>query len=59
MFRIGLFDHPAAAEPAAASANVERTQDIDLARAISEDGTVLLKIRAGSCPSPDTVSGSR
>jgi beta-glucosidase len=50
MFRIGLFDHPAAAEPAAASANVERTQDIDLARAISEDGTVLLKNQGGILP---------
>ena len=43
MFRIGIFDHPAAAEPAAAAANVERPQDIALARTISEEGTVLLK----------------
>jgi beta-glucosidase len=43
MFRLGIFDHPAAAEPAAAAANVERPQDIALARTISEEGTVLLK----------------
>jgi beta-glucosidase len=43
MFRLGLFDHPAAAEPAAAAADVERPQDVTLARTISEDGTVLLK----------------
>jgi beta-glucosidase len=43
MFRIGVFDHPAAAEPAAAAADVRRPQDIALARTISEDGTVLLK----------------
>ncbi len=50
MFRIGLFDHPAAAEPAAASANVERPQDIALARTISEQGTVLLKNQGGALP---------
>jgi beta-glucosidase len=43
MFRVGIFDHPAAAEPAAAAANVERTQDVNLSRTLSENGTVLLK----------------
>jgi beta-glucosidase len=43
MFERGVFEHPAAAEPAAAAANVERPQDIALARTISESGTVLLK----------------
>ena len=43
MFGLGLFDHPAASEPAAAAADVERPQDVTLARTISEDGTVLLK----------------
>ena len=43
MFAIGIFDHPAAAEPAAAAANVQRPQDIALARSLSEEGTVLLK----------------
>ena len=43
MFSIGIFDHPAAAEPAAAAADVQRPQDIALARSLSEDGTVLLK----------------
>jgi beta-glucosidase len=43
MFAEGIFDHPAAAEPAAAAANVERPQDLALARTISEDGTVLLR----------------
>jgi beta-glucosidase len=50
MFRIGLFDHPAAAEPAAASANVERPQDVALATTISEDGTVLLKNQGAILP---------
>jgi beta-glucosidase len=50
MFRIGLFDHPAAAEPAAASANVERPQDLQLAKRISEAGTVLLKNQGGVLP---------
>jgi beta-glucosidase len=43
MFAVGIFDHPAAAEPAAAAANVQRPQDIALARSLSESGTVLLK----------------
>jgi beta-glucosidase len=43
MFRVGIFDHPAAAEPAASTTNVERPQDVTLARTLSENGTVLLK----------------
>jgi beta-glucosidase len=43
MFRVGIFDHPPAAEPAASAADVRRPQDIALARTISEEGTVLLK----------------
>src|SRR3954452_19234956 len=43
MFRVGLFDHPAAAEPAAYSADVRRPEDVALARTLSEDGTILLK----------------
>jgi beta-glucosidase len=43
MFRVGVFDHPAAAEPDAAAADVRRPRDITLARTISERGTVLLK----------------
>src|SRR3954447_16650890 len=50
MFRVGLFDHPAAAEPAAYSADVRRPEDIALARKISEDGTVLLKNDGGLLP---------
>lgn len=50
MFRIGLFDHPAAPEPAAFAAGVERPQDIALARTISENGTVLLKNDANVLP---------
>jgi beta-glucosidase len=45
MFRIGIFDHPAAAEPGASRANVSRSQDVALARTIAEDGTVLLENR--------------
>jgi beta-glucosidase len=43
MFRLGLFDNPAAAEPAAYAADVRRPEDVALARTISESGTVLLK----------------
>jgi beta-glucosidase len=50
MFRIGIFDHPAAAQPAAYSANVETPDDVALARKISEEGTVLLKNDGGTLP---------
>ena len=43
MFREGIFEHPAAAEPDAYDADVRRPEDLALARKISEDGTVLLK----------------
>jgi beta-glucosidase len=43
MFRVGIFDHPAAAEPGAYGADVRRPEDVALARKVSEDGTVLLK----------------
>ncbi len=43
MFRIGVFDDPPAAEPNAYAADVERPEDITLARQVAEDGTVLLK----------------
>ncbi len=43
MFAVGIFDHPAASEPAAAAANAQRPQDVALARSLSEAGTVLLK----------------
>jgi beta-glucosidase len=43
MFRVGLFDHPAASEPAAWAANVSTPEHLSLARKIAEDGTVLLK----------------
>src|SRR3954466_7847247 len=43
MFREGIFEHPAAAQPAAFAANVETPDDVALARKVSEDGTVLLK----------------
>jgi beta-glucosidase len=43
MFRVGIFDHPPATEPAASGADVRRRADVALARTISEDGTVLLK----------------
>jgi beta-glucosidase len=50
MFRVGVFDHPAAAEPGAFAADVRRPQDIALARTISEDGTVLLKNQSNVLP---------
>jgi beta-glucosidase len=43
MFRIGIFEHPAPAQPAAFGANVETPEDVALARKVSEEGTVLLK----------------
>ena len=57
MFSIGIFDHPAAAEPAAAAADVQRPQDIALARSLSESGTVLLKNQGRLLPL--TGSGKR
>jgi len=57
MFSVGIFDHPAAAEPAAAAADVQRPQDTSLAQAISEAGTVLLKNQADTLPL--TGSGKR
>ncbi|MGZ4178946.1 MAG: beta-glucosidase [Solirubrobacteraceae bacterium] len=50
MFAVGIFDHPAAAEPAAYGADVRRPEDIALARTISEDGTVMLKNDRGVLP---------
>ena len=43
MFRVGLFDHPVAAQPGASSANASTAAHVTLARTISEAGTVLLK----------------
>src|SRR3954471_7364099 len=43
MFRIGIFEHPAPAQPAAFGANVEPPGDVSLARRVAEEGTVLLK----------------
>ncbi|MGZ4224999.1 MAG: glycoside hydrolase family 3 protein [Solirubrobacteraceae bacterium] len=59
MFAVGIFDHPAATEPAAAAANVQRPQDIALARSLSEEGTVLLKNERQVLPSPARGSESR
>ncbi|MGZ4216166.1 MAG: glycoside hydrolase family 3 protein [Solirubrobacteraceae bacterium] len=59
MFAVGIFDHPAAIEPAAAAANVQRPQDIALARSLSEEGTVLLKNERQVLPSPARGSESR
>src|SRR3954470_9718989 len=43
MFKEGIFEQPAAAQPAAFTANVETPDDVALARRVSEEGTVLLK----------------
>ncbi len=45
MFRVGVFDHPPAAQPAAFHATVSSRAHVALARHISEEGTVLLKNR--------------
>src|SRR3954454_14055346 len=50
MFRFGIFEHPAAAQPAAYSANVETPEDVNLARKVSEEGTVLLKNAGSTLP---------
>ncbi|MFZ0043208.1 MAG: glycoside hydrolase family 3 C-terminal domain-containing protein [Solirubrobacteraceae bacterium] len=50
MFRIGLFDHPVAAQPGAYGANVSTSAHVALARTISEAGTVLLKNQDGILP---------
>ena len=46
MFRVGLFEHPAAAEPRPPAPTCA-AQDVALARTISENGTVLLKNAGG------------
>ena len=50
MFREGIFEHPAAAQPAAFAANVETPDDVALARKVAEDGTVLLKNAGKALP---------
>jgi beta-glucosidase len=50
MFRMGIFEHPAAAEPQAFAADVSTPDDVALARKVSEDGTVLLKNDGGVLP---------
>ncbi|MEA2409663.1 MAG: beta-glucosidase [Thermoleophilaceae bacterium] len=50
MFRIGIFEHPAAAQPAAYGANVETPDDVALARKVAEEGTVLLKNAGNALP---------
>ncbi len=50
MFRVGVFDHPPASEPAAFHANVSTGAHVTLARRISEQGTVLLKDQGGILP---------
>ncbi len=43
MFRVGVFDHPPAAQPAAAAADVSTPAHVALSREIGEEGSVLLK----------------
>jgi beta-glucosidase len=50
MFRIGLFDHPVAAQPDAYHGDVSTPAHVALARTISEAGTVLLKNQGGVLP---------
>ncbi len=45
MFRVGVFDHPPAAQPQASKAQVSTPAHVALARRISEEGTVLLRDR--------------
>jgi beta-glucosidase len=55
MFRVGLFDYPAAAEPPAFSANTETPESLQVARTVSEAGTVLLKNQGGVLPITGTL----
>jgi beta-glucosidase len=50
MFREGIFEQPAGAQPAAYSANVETPEDVALARKVAEEGTVLLKNADNTLP---------
>src|SRR3954470_9691547 len=50
MFKEGIFEQPAAAQPAAFTANVETPDDVALARKVAEDGTVLLKNNDNALP---------
>src|SRR4051794_37693157 len=50
MFDEGIFEQPAAAQPAAFTANVETPDDVALARRVSEEGTVLLKNKDEALP---------
>src|SRR4051794_5879622 len=50
MFREGIFEQPAAAQPAAFAANVETPEDVTLARQVSEEGSVLLKNKDKALP---------
>jgi len=57
MFRVGLFDHPATAEPNGYAANVDTPQANAVAARLSEEGTVLLKNSGGILPL--TTTGQR
>src|SRR5207248_1449554 len=50
MFRVGVFDHPPAAEPAALAANVETPDELAFALKLGEDGSVLLKNTPNTLP---------
>jgi beta-glucosidase len=55
MFRVGLFDYPTPAQPGAAASNTETPESLDVARQVSEGGTVLLKNRNGVLPISGTL----
>jgi beta-glucosidase len=50
MFKVGVFNHPPAAQPQAYSNPVSTPAHVNLARQISEEGTVLLKNSGGILP---------
>ena len=50
LFRIGVFDHPPAAEPAASEANVNTPQEKTIALEAGEGGAVLLKNAQNALP---------
>jgi beta-glucosidase len=55
MFRVGLFDNPTPAQPGAASSNTMTPESLQVARDVSQAGTILLKNQGGVLPITGTL----